>query len=167
MEFQMYQDVCTTGFNMVRGRRWWARADASTATAYPARGDASDPSAFYLYRDAPRCTRPIPAARSPITALVSVLLSRRRRELLKVPYQWPSLFLFKTTIRPQWRRYRETVSSNCCHLRPSPLNWIRRSGRRRSIEISRKLDSAIESFVLLCNTRQCLVQFLINLTELQ
>lgn len=124
----MYQDVCTTGFIMARGRRWWARADASTATAYPAREDASDPSAFYLCRDAPRCTRPIPAARSPITALVSVLLSRRRRELLKVPYQWPSLFLFKTTIRPQWRRYRETVSSNCCHLRPSPLNWIRRSG---------------------------------------
>jgi len=120
------------GFDMARVRRWWARADANTVTAYPVRGDVFDPSVCCLYRDASRCTRPIPAARSPITAPVSVLLSRRRHELLKVPYQWPSLFLFKTTIRPQWRQYRETVSSNCCHLRASPLNWIRESGCRQS-----------------------------------
>lgn len=143
----MYQDVCTMEFDMARDRRWWARADANTVTAYPARGDASDPSVCYLYRDAPRCTRPILAARSPITAPVSVLLSRRRRELLKVPYQWPSLFLFKTTIRPQWRRYRETVSSNCCHLRVR-LTEFEEAGAV-SWEISRKLDSASESFVLL------------------
>lgn len=103
----------------------------------------------------PKCLLPLPGC-TPLYAPHSccpvaynctrecIFITATCRELLKVPYQWFCLFLLKTTVRPPWRRYRETVSWNCCHLQGSCPNWIQRSGWRE--EFPRNVDNATQSF---------------------